>query len=275
MQVTNELVSDSFQYMTRDKDITERMEEVILLDQILSFCQKIGEKVLYDDTFMEIEVSEGVCIRELLEYSSPELFSGEHRDEYSFLVEMIHKKCMLKAEDGDNRIFCSCGEHSGAASTLREYVHFRQTFLEKIKNHDEFNSFMRTCFPNTTFSNECENELGYIKKFASHAKEITRMLAVLDENAIEVYERCMPDSRKALAEIQALAKRECSNDPDHKDTMNFEFECDDKSVKSVECQPHLKLIRKDSDLRIYFYWKDANIGSGERVLIGRIGRHTW
>lgn len=43
----------------------------------------------------------------------------------------------------------------------------------------------------------------------------------------------------------------------------------------IECSPHLKLIRKDSNLRIYFYWKDDRIGNGKKVLIGRIGRHPY
>lgn len=39
--------------------------------------------------------------------------------------------------------------------------------------------------------------------------------------------------------------------------------------------PHTKLIRRDSDLRIYCYWKDERIADGSKVLIGRIGRHPW
>lgn len=45
--------------------------------------------------------------------------------------------------------------------------------------------------------------------------------------------------------------------------------------KSVLCEPHLKLNRPDSDLRIYFQWKDEDVGKGEKVLVGRIGRHPY
>lgn len=45
--------------------------------------------------------------------------------------------------------------------------------------------------------------------------------------------------------------------------------------EQVVCHPHFKLIRDDSDLRIYFQWKDSRVGNNEKVLIGRIGRHPW
>ena len=45
--------------------------------------------------------------------------------------------------------------------------------------------------------------------------------------------------------------------------------------KMVVCSPHLKLIRGGSNLRIYFEWCDKDVGNGEKVLIGRIGRHPY
>lgn len=64
--------------------------------------------------------------------------------------------------------------------------------------------------------------------------------------------------------------------------MRFEFtyekEIDGESFqrrKTIECQPHFKLIRDDSDLRVYFWWQDEDVGDGKKVLIGRVGRHPW
>ncbi len=48
-----------------------------------------------------------------------------------------------------------------------------------------------------------------------------------------------------------------------------------KREKAVLCEPHLKLIRRDSDLRIYFWWCDDKVGKGEKVLVGHIGRHPY
>ena len=45
--------------------------------------------------------------------------------------------------------------------------------------------------------------------------------------------------------------------------------------ESFSYQPHFKLIRDDSDLRVYFWWQDDEVGDGKKVLIGRVGRHPW
>lgn len=77
-------------------------------------------------------------------------------------------------------------------------------------------------------------------------------------------------------------KRTCAPDPKHKEQLKFEFSYDEKlgdktyrREKMVECQPHFKLVNDASDLRVYFWWKDDEVGNGEKVLIGRVGRHPW
>ena len=49
----------------------------------------------------------------------------------------------------------------------------------------------------------------------------------------------------------------------------------EKRKKKVVCHPHFQLIRDDSNLRVYFQWKDDKVGNSKKVLIGRIGRHPW
>ena len=75
---------------------------------------------------------------------------------------------------------------------------------------------------------------------------------------------------------------ECSDDPKHRDHLWFPFTyvelLDGETVereKEVLCEPHLKLIRRDSDLRIYFWWCDDKVGEGQKVLVGHIGRHPY
>ena len=85
-----------------------------------------------------------------------------------------------------------------------------------------------------------------------------------------------------MRELTARAV-ECTGDPAHKAFLKFPFSyCetgnDDEQnymVKEIECSPHMKLLRPDSNLRIYFYWFDDKVGDGEKVLIGRIGSHPY
>ena len=75
----------------------------------------------------------------------------------------------------------------------------------------------------------------------------------------------------------------CSGDPGHKEFLKFPFSYSEKEsdgreyvkVKKITCSPHMKLIRRDSNLRIYFFWFDEEIGKGEKVLVGHIGGHPY
>ena len=64
---------------------------------------------------------------------------------------------------------------------------------------------------------------------------------------------------------------------DQKLVFEFRYEDEKNQVKykEIACEPHLKLIRRDSNLRIYFYWADKDVGNDEKVLVGRIGSHPY
>lgn len=113
----------------------------------------------------------------------------------------------------------------------------------------------------------------HIQNFPDHAEEITKNLAVLNDEAIKLYCRYKNNLKIAIDEISTKLLA-CSLDPAHRDSLWFSFTYEDIHT-DVRCEPHLKLIRNDSDLRIYFYWKDDRIANGKKVLIGRIGRHPW
>lgn len=134
-----------------------------------------------------------------------------------------------------------------------------------------------SCFPNSIFADGCGNELRNIASFEQHRGEITDCLAFLDEHALEYFKQSLvPED--ALKRLQAEFGRSCSMDPKHKGCLQFEFEYQENEKvkrKKIECQPHFKLVRDDSDLRVYFYWKDSQVGDGNKILIGRIGRHPY
>lgn len=141
---------------------------------------------------------------------------------------------------------------------------------------------MRTCFPNSIFADDCEKELAYIKDFEKHRHEITDCLALLDEKALVLYREHQTNLAEAQRILQAMLQKTCAPDPEHRKYLRFEFtyekEIDGESFrrrKTIECQPHFKLIRDDSDLRVYFWWQDEDVGDGKKVLIGRVGRHPW
>lgn len=275
MKICNELVSESFSYQKTGKKIETRINEIELLDEIINFCEKIGEKVVYNNCLWDTEVEENLTMYSFL--------FEQQNDIQMLLLEIINKRCRSKIKERtDEKILCACGKYDGAAECIDTYKQIRQGYLMRIKNCRDYTEFMRTCFPNCVFSEECDQEFLYIKEFDKHAEEITRGLSILDGNAVGLFEKYKNNLKVAMDIIEAELGRSCSLDPKHKKFLNFPFsyeiEKDGKIIqkeKQIECQPHLKLIRDDSNLRIYFYWKDDEIESGKKVLIGRVGRHPW
>ena len=277
MIINNELVSESFSFIKTGRKITSRGNEIERLDELTEFCNRINETVCYDEKLFEIEVDDNVLMYEFL-------YINKGNDLQAYVSDIINKCCKKrkKSEEADATILCSCGEYDNAVGNLTDYAQCRQEYLKKMEKCQEYVNFMRTCFPNSIFSDECNQEFAYIKDFAEHVEEITMCLSILDKMAVPLYEEHKTDLKTAMAVLKAILGRSCSLDPDHKTFLNFPFsyetEVDGKMIqkeKVVECKPHLKLVRDDSDLRIYFYWKDDEIEKGKKVLIGRVGRHPW
>lgn len=279
MEITNEIISESFSYEYSKEPLTCRISEQMALNDILEFCMSINEKAVYSDELLSVEVEEDTFLFELL-YG---LKSGRSRDGTVFLQEMINKKSKKKSSESTGRVIrCSCGRFSDAAATIQEYAHQRQSFLRMMQDHKSYGKFMRTCFPNSVFADDCEQELAYIEDFEEHIEEITDCLALLDEKAIKLYHKYQTNLSQAQYELQTMLQKTCAPDPKHKKYLRFEFSYEQEvdgemqcQSKMIECQPHFKLIRDDSNLRVYFWWKDDVVGDGKKVLIGRVGRHPW
>lgn len=157
MKITNEIIGESFSYAYSKRAVTDRISEQMDLDEILEFCLGIKEKACYDDELLNTEVEEGVFLYELL-YG---LKNGVSRDGTVFLREMLNKKCKRKDEVAEYVIVCSCGTFQDAAANLQEYATQRQGFLRSMRDHEEYGQFMRTCFPNSVFADDCEKERRY------------------------------------------------------------------------------------------------------------------
>lgn len=110
---------------------------------------------------------------------------------------------------------------------------------------------MHSCFIDSYFADNILSEMKHIKDFVVHAKEITDNLAVLNDEAIELYCEYQNNLAEAI-DILSSKLLECSMDPKHREALWFSFTYEDVHT-DIKCEPHTKLIRRDSDLRIYCY----------------------
>lgn len=278
MQITNELVPESFLWENTKMPLTTRTEELSDLGEVIEYCRELKEKIYCDDIIYTENVEEDATLEELL-YGGKKAVNA---DGIRFLRELFLKKISWEKVSKENPIFCSCGKYEGAAADLIEYAKIRQGYLKMIKKHQEYAVFMRSCFPNSVFSEECDQELGYIKNFEESVEEITDCISLLDEKAVKLFLKYYKTPEYAMKVLQEELGRTCAPDPKHQKQLAFEFSYEKKIGSEIEerkkqviCHPHFKLIRDDSNLRVYFQWKDSEIGNGKKVLIGRIGRHPW
>ena len=99
MEITNEIIGESFSYDYSKKPLTCRISEQMALNEILEFCISINEKAVYSDDLLSVEVEEGTFLYELL-YG---LKSGRSRDGTAFLQEMMNKKSKKKSNGSTGR----------------------------------------------------------------------------------------------------------------------------------------------------------------------------
>lgn len=173
------------------------------------------------------------------------------------------------------------GEPARQAADLAQYLSQRRDILTGCINYQEFASFMGTCFPDIIFAEDIEKGIRGIPDFGQHSvrAEIVHDLGVLNDEALSIYEKHYPRFEEMFKELSAKV-RACSPDkPENRNYLTFSFsyllDSGESQIKAIFCSPHTKLIRKDSDLRIYFEWQDADVGAGEKVLVGHIGGHPY
>lgn len=276
MQISNELEIQSFQFTTDKPNMLVRAEEIDNLAEIDAYCKNIQESFQWTDDIWWMEVEEGVTLCDWLFSSKGEGSDDDRRQ----LQELLSKNPQITSENAQT-ITISLGTYDDLVSDLKMYIDARRDILKGISNPIEFESFMKSCFANSLFADNILSEMKNIADFSEHTEEIVNNLSVLNDEAIDLYKK-YHNNLKIAMDILASKLLACSPDPNHVESLNFTFSYLENikgenvaKYKEITCSPHLKLIHKGSDLRIYFYWCDKDVGNGEKVLVGRIGSHPY
>ena len=274
MEITNRLVEESLSWQYSGSPISVRQDDLEELTKVALYCYQIYEKIQFMESLLNCEIEEECTLIDIV-YGCKNAMSKDVSD---MLRELITKRCQQMDKDV-NSILCSCGKYTDAADNMSEYLSKRQNYLKLCVNHKEFGEFMESCFPNCRFAEGYREELKYIEDFEMSREEIVKCLALLDSRALELYKKHRHNLIEAARILQADMERTCGlSDPKHLMNLGFTFSYEEENNekrKIIECQPHFKLVRDDSNLRVYFYWQDTKISNGEKVLIGRVGRHPY
>lgn len=276
MQISNELEIQSFRFTTDKPNMLVRAEEIDNLAEIDAYCKNIQESFHWIDDIWYMEVEKGVMLVDWLFSSKGEGSDDDRRQ----LQELLSKNTQITDENA-KPITISLGTYDDLVSDLKMYINARRDILKGISNPIEFESFMKSCFANSLFADNILSEMKNIVDFSEHTEEIVNNLSVLNDEAIDLYKK-YHNNLKIAMDILASKLLACSPDPNHVQSLKFTFSYLENikgenvaKYKEIACSPHLKLIHRGSDLRIYFYWCDKDVGNGEKVLVGRIGSHPY
>lgn len=288
MQVINELVEESFAYTNEKEDMSMRRDEIGELMEIVAYCQNeaVDEPLFYQDVLWEIYVQKDITFADWLFGNAG---AGNEEDKRR-LLEALSKKEILPL-DGElskdevserEEILISLGASQGHVSKVQDYIQVRRDILASIRNVNGYEAFMRSCFINSCFADGILSGMKHIQDFPERTREITDALGILNDKAVALYQQYPDHLQEAMKILSSSLQRKCTPDPAHAKDLVFTFTYSEQlegsdvaKVKEIECSPHLKLLHPGSDLRIYFYWCDEAVGKGEKVLVGRIGRHPY
>lgn len=279
MEIQNRLCEQSLQYTEALVGLASRKEELLELCDVSEYCSQLKEKIQYNSsTFFKQEMDAGILMDEWLFQSG----ASTDQEVKGLLLRMLDQMWQEETNpENQMRIICTLGEEADYAYNMDSYTRERRKILSKIYNPMIYAKIMPSCFLNSVFADDIADEMQNIKDFSLHTKELTHNLSVLNDEAMILLENCSNDTNLAMKALSSKLMK-CSPDPDHQKELQYEFSYESEEFgkrvvkkKKVTCHPHLKLIKKNSDFRIYFAWKDSDVGNEEKVLVGRIGRHGW
>ncbi len=282
MKVKNSFVWESFVWNGHSDD--DFKDAAIRLSDIVTYLHSLDESVYGQDDLYSQEI--------LLDTPIYSLFERDEQDPLYDAKQMVLLSLQgMSYEDDetfDDQIGIQfytlenpVGKPARQSADLAQHLAQRRDILKGCINYQEFSSFMRTCFPDIIFAEDIEKGIRGIPDFGQFSvrADIVRDLGVLNDEALDLYREYYPDTGKMCQALGAKVLA-CSIDtPEHNKYLYFSFSYMDNAeniqIKSVLCSPHTKLIRRDSNLRIYFAWQDADIGGNEKTLVGHIGGHPY
>lgn len=283
MKIKNSFVQKSFVWNGHSdsdfKDAARRLYDIV------DYLRNLSEPVYGQDDLYSQAILQDMPI-----YS---FFERDEEDPFNDAKQLVILLLGGMSTDEDNETFddqiglqfyaveVSEEEPTRQSADLTQYLSHRRDILTDCSDCREFSSFMTSCFPDIVFAEDIEKGIGDISDFGHRSvrEVIVHDLCVLNDEALNLYREYHPDTNRMCQALETKVLA-CSIDtPKHNKHLCFSFsyidDAENVQIKSVLCSPHTKLIRRNSNLRIYFAWQDADVGNGKKVLVGRIGGHPY
>ena len=275
MRINNKIVSESFSVSESGNNISDNIEALRAISSLIEFCSQIGDIISYDDElFYQVVDNDGTIFADWL-YGNT---SGLEKDAIDYFSSLLRQKC-TKEHDGDTTIEIGLPCNTKYVGRFEEYKQERCSIMEKLVDKSEFVDMAQKSFPNLLFSNTCfVNMKKEMVGDTTVRRQMVKILAFLDKDQGNTYRSCNNDIELSLRSMESLVGITCATDPKHKDDLMFDFTIQNSNAvatKKICCHIHFKILRDDSNYRLYFWWNDEKLDNKGKIPIGYIDGHPY
>lgn len=283
MKIKNSFVQESFVWNGHSNDDFRNAAKH--LSEVVTYLHDLDEPVYGQDGLYSQEILQDTPIYSFYERDEEDPFNDEKQMVILSLQGIFHGEEDERFDEEIGLQFYTIENPTEGptrqSNSFAQYLFQRRGILTGCVTCQEFSSFMRTCFRNIIFAEDIEKGIRGIPNFRQPCvrEAIVHDLGVLNDEGLSIYEKHYPQFEEMFKEL-SVKVLDCSPDkPENKKYLTFSFsyslDSGETQIKAIFCSPHTKLIRRDSDLRIYFDWQDADVGAGQKVLVGHIGGHPY
>lgn len=164
--------------------------------------------------------------------------------------------------------------------TMEDLINYYQRSALQLQNFPELFDWKKKCFPSLLFTEDSfgTNHKAFSNDNPSIFKPIYEQaihcLSILNNQANDFHSL---SNEQKINTLQAQARNISCTGKGSNEKQEFKknvFVTKDGSTQKskLSCQPHFKLIRNDSDFRIYFSWGDSQI-KHNTIIVVKLGDH--
>lgn len=254
-------------------------DSAVNFQELISIIASNADTFLIPDCFFEPD-SDGETIYDKKQNSAIMLFSqiiGKCSivdTEIGSINSEDYHNCFIRIDKLDS------GEKEAAIHNKEELLKYYQDSAYELETFSDLFDWKNRCFPDLLFT---EDSFGNNHKAFHNASDpdysdllsqTLQCLTVLN-NEREVYHP-MEISEALLSMQAALSGISCTGKGGN-ETQKYKKEVlsgkiDSQTKHTISCHPHFKLIRKDSDYRIYFSWGNKDIKKNTFIVV-KVGSH--
>lgn len=261
------------EYRNIDYDSAKELEELI------SIIDSNSDTFLIPNCFFEPD-SDGETI-----------YDKKQNSALKYLSQIIGKCSVVGTEIGsiNTEDYHNCfirmdkldlGEEEAAIHNNEELLKYYQDSAYELETFSDLFDWKNRCFPNLLFT---EDSFGNNHKAFHNASEpeyadllsqTLQCLTVLNNDRIEYHAKeiseALPSMQAVLSGISCTGKG--GNETQKYKKKVLAVKIDSQTEHTISCHPHFKLIRGDSDYRIYFSWGNEDIKENTFIVV-KVGSH--